>query len=72
MQKSKFKEAAPLSDHVFSIMIERAKNGDNEALSKVLEEMEPEIDELAGFLRLPKDEGIQAITVKFIEKIRGL
>lgn len=60
-----------LSNHEFSVMVEQAKNGDNEALLRVLEEMQPEMDNLAGFLKLPREEGIQAIITQFIEKIRG-
>ncbi|TKI56254.1 hypothetical protein E8L90_12690 [Brevibacillus antibioticus] len=71
MQKSEPEETAQLSNHAFSLIAEQAKNGDNEALLKVLEEMQPEIDYLAGFLKLPKEEGIQEITTQFIEKIRG-
>ncbi|GEC92461.1 helix-turn-helix domain-containing protein [Brevibacillus brevis] len=71
MQKSKPKEAAQLSNHAFTLMVDQAKNGDNEALLMVLEEMEPEINNLASFLKLPKEEGIQEITTRFIEKIRG-
>ncbi|MED1802273.1 MULTISPECIES: hypothetical protein [Brevibacillus] len=71
MQKSEPEETAQLSNHAFSLIAEQAKNGDNEALLKVLEEMQPEIDSLAGFLKLPKEEGIQEITTQFIEKIRG-
>ncbi|WP_289137791.1 hypothetical protein [uncultured Brevibacillus sp.] len=71
MQKSKSKEAAQLPDQEFSLMIERAKTGDNEALLRVLKEMEPEIMEVVGFLKLSKEEGIQEITMQFIEKIRS-
>ncbi|WP_281869960.1 hypothetical protein [Brevibacillus parabrevis] len=70
MQKSKLKETTTISDHTFDLMVEKAKNGDNEALLKLLEEMNPEIERLAGFLQLPKEEGIQEITTQFIEKIR--
>ncbi|NQF16088.1 hypothetical protein HPY31_19505 [Brevibacillus sp. HB1.3] len=52
-------------------MIEQAKNGDNESFQSVLEEMQPEITSLAGFLKLPKEEGIQEIMAQFIEEIRG-
>ncbi|MFS0917724.1 hypothetical protein [Brevibacillus sp. 179-C 1.1 NHS] len=71
MQKSKPKEATQLSNHEFSLTVERARYGDNEALLKVLQEMQTEIYNLAGFLKLPKEEGIQEITTRFIEKIRG-
>ncbi|KZE47769.1 hypothetical protein AV540_18545 [Brevibacillus parabrevis] len=71
MQKSEPEETTTILDQAFSLMVEQAKNGDNEALLKVLEEMQPEIDSLAGFLKLPKEEGIQEITTRFIEKIRG-
>ncbi|MFA4134121.1 MULTISPECIES: hypothetical protein [unclassified Brevibacillus] len=71
MQKSESKETTQLPNHAFSLMVEQAKNGDNEALLKVLQEMQPEIDSLAGFLKLPKEEGIQEITAQFIERIRG-
>ncbi|WP_188069894.1 hypothetical protein [Brevibacillus brevis] len=71
MQKSKPKETTPLCNYAFSLMVERAKSGDNEALLKVLEEMQPEIHNLAGFLKLPKEEGIQEITTQFIERIRS-
>ncbi|WP_148039121.1 helix-turn-helix domain-containing protein [Brevibacillus gelatini] len=71
MQKSKPEEAAQLSNHEFGVMVERAKNGDNEALVRVLVEIQPEIDNLARFLKLPKEEGVQEITTQFIEKIRG-
>ncbi|MGM0712520.1 hypothetical protein [Brevibacillus parabrevis] len=70
MQKSKLKETPTISDQTFDLMVEKAKNGDNEALLKLLEEMSPEIERLAGFLKLPKEEGIQEITTQFIEKIR--
>ncbi|MED1726358.1 hypothetical protein [Brevibacillus parabrevis] len=70
MQKSKLKETTTISDQTFDLMVEKAKNGDNEALLKLLEEMSPEIERLAGFLKLPKEEGIQEITTQFIEKIR--
>ncbi|TKI57013.1 hypothetical protein E8L90_16930 [Brevibacillus antibioticus] len=71
MQKSESKDTTQLCNHTFSLMVDRAKSGDNEALIRVLEEMQPEIDSLAGFLKLPKEEGIQEITTRFIEKIRG-
>ncbi|CAI8703256.1 HTH_16 domain-containing protein [Brevibacillus sp. IT-7CA2] len=71
MQKSEPKEAAQISNHAFSLMVEQAKSGDNEALLKVLEEMEPEINNLVSFLKLSKEEGIQEITMQFIEKLRG-
>ncbi|TGV30033.1 hypothetical protein EN829_038280 [Mesorhizobium sp. M00.F.Ca.ET.186.01.1.1] len=54
MQKSKSKETTQLSNDTFGLMIDRAKYGDNEALLKVIEEMKPEIESLAGFLKLPK------------------
>lgn len=71
MQKSEPKETTQLSNHEFSLMIEQAKNGDNESFQSVLEEMQPEITSLAGFLKLPKEEGIQEIMAQFIEEIRG-
>ncbi|MBG9942760.1 hypothetical protein ABE237_02175 [Brevibacillus formosus] len=71
MQKSGPKEAAQISNHTFSLMVEQARSGNNEALLKVLEEMEPEINNLASFLKLSKEEGIQEITMQFIEKLRG-
>ncbi|MED4567926.1 hypothetical protein [Brevibacillus agri] len=43
-------------------MVDRAKYGDNEALLKVIEEMKTEIESLAGFLKLSRQEGIQEIT----------
>ncbi|TGV31182.1 hypothetical protein EN829_033985 [Mesorhizobium sp. M00.F.Ca.ET.186.01.1.1] len=70
MQKSEPEETATILDQAFSLMVDRAKSGDNEALIRVLEEMQSEIDSLAGFLKLPKEEGIQEITTRFIEKIR--
>ncbi|NTU24323.1 hypothetical protein HPY28_28820 [Brevibacillus sp. HB1.2] len=71
MQKSGPKETTQLCNNAFSLKLEQAKEGDNEALLRVLEEMRSEIDSLAGFLKLPKEEGIQEITAQFIEKIRG-
>ncbi|GED57249.1 hypothetical protein ABER61_16390 [Brevibacillus formosus] len=71
MQKSESKETTQLCNYAFSLTVEQAKEGDNEALLRVLEEMQSEIDSLAGFLKLPKEEGIQEITAEFIEKIRG-
>ncbi|KZE44161.1 hypothetical protein AV540_02370 [Brevibacillus parabrevis] len=71
MQKSEPEETTTILDQAFSLMVEQAKNGDNDALLKVLEEMQPEIDSLAGFLKLPKEEGIQEIMAQFIEEIRG-
>ncbi|MBG9941956.1 MULTISPECIES: hypothetical protein [Brevibacillus] len=71
MQKPELEETTTVLDQAFSLMVEQAKNGNNEALLKVLEEMQPEIDSLAGFLKLPKEEGIHEITTRFIEQIRG-
>lgn len=71
MQKSESEETTTILDQAFSLMVDRAKSGDNEALIRVLEEMQSEIDSLAGFLKLPKEEGIQEITTRFIEKMRG-
>ncbi|WP_162309021.1 hypothetical protein [Brevibacillus antibioticus] len=71
MQNSEPEETTTILDQAFSLMVDRAKSGDNEALIRILEEMQSEIDSLAGFLKLPKEEGIQEITTRFIEKIRG-
>lgn len=71
MQKSGPTETTQLCNYAFSLTFEQAKEGDNEALLRVLEEMRSEIDTLANFLKLPKEEGIQEITVQFIERIRG-
>ncbi|WP_340259502.1 helix-turn-helix domain-containing protein [Brevibacillus borstelensis] len=70
MQESRSKEVAAISNHSFIRMIERAKNGDNDALTMVLQEMEPEIQYLAGFLKMSKEDGIQEIKTQFIEKLR--
>jgi hypothetical protein len=71
MQESRSKEVEAISNHSFSRMIERAKCGDNDAITMLLLKMEPEIQHLAGFLKMSKEDGIQEIKTQFIEKLRG-
>ncbi|MFS0558706.1 hypothetical protein [Brevibacillus sp. 179-C9.3 HS] len=68
MQKSEPEETAQLSNHAFSLIAEQAKNGDNEALLKVLEEMQPEIDSLAGFLKLRKKREFKKLRRSLLRK----
>lgn len=51
-------------------MLERAKSGDNDALTKVLQELDPDIQYLSRFLKMQKEDGVQAIKTKFIEFLR--
>ena len=70
MQKSWPNETTTLSNDQFTKLVERAISGDNDALMKVLQELDQDIQHLAEFLKLPKEDGTQAIKTKFIEILR--
>ena len=52
------------------MLVSLAKNGDNKALEIILSKLEPDIQYLASFIKMPKEEVIQEIKASFIEIIR--
>ena len=55
----------------FCMMLKRAEAGDNQALLKVLETFQSEMEYLAGFIKMPKEDSIQEMKTVLIEKIRN-
>lgn len=70
MQESWSEETTAIPNDKFISMLERAKSGDNDALTKVLQELDPDIQYLSRFLKMQKEDGVQAIKTKFIEFLR--
>lgn len=54
----------------FCMTLERAQSGDHQALLKILDFLHPDMEHLASFIKLPREESIQAMRVAMIEAIR--
>jgi len=52
------------------ILIEKSKLGDNQALEELFKVLEPEINNLAQYIKMPREDTIQEIKTKFIEYLR--
>ncbi|SNT22744.1 Helix-turn-helix domain-containing protein [Anaerovirgula multivorans] len=70
MEKEICKSVAATNE-TFRLLVEQARKGDNGALEKVLEELEPHMEHLASFIKMPREDSLQEMKTRFIEVIRG-
>jgi hypothetical protein len=56
----------------YRMLIEKAKNGDNAALEELITILEPDINTLAKFIKMPREDTIQEIKTSFIEILRTM
>lgn len=54
----------------FDVIFERARSGDNGAMLQVLDLLQPEMERMACFIKMPREESIQEIKSQLIELIR--
>ncbi|MFB0828180.1 helix-turn-helix domain-containing protein [Brevibacillus laterosporus] len=54
----------------FCIMLKRAQSGDNQALIEIIEFLEPDMEYLACFIKMSREDSIQEMKVAMIEAIR--
>ncbi|CCF12351.1 helix-turn-helix domain-containing protein [Brevibacillus laterosporus] len=51
-------------------MLKRAQSGDNQALIEIIEFLEPDMEYLACFIKMSREDSIQEMKVAMIEAIR--
>lgn len=54
----------------FCIMLKRAQSGDNQDLIEIIEFLEPDMEYLACFIKMSREDSIQEMKVAMIEAIR--
>jgi hypothetical protein len=60
------------SSRPFSTLVDLAQKGDQEALAEIIQLFEEEIEYLSNFIRQPREDSIQELTVELISIILGL
>lgn len=56
----------------FAMILEKAQDGDQEAMQEILNTFEPDIKQLSKFIRLPKEDAIQALKVELITIVKKI
>ncbi|AYB39950.1 helix-turn-helix domain-containing protein [Brevibacillus laterosporus] len=69
MQDKIFKVTST-ENNSFCIMLKRAQTGDNQALMEIIECLEPDMEYLACFIKMSREDSIQEMKVAMIEAIR--
>jgi len=54
----------------FGILLQLAKEGDNQAMEQIIHRFEPDMQRLASFIRMPREESVQHMKAAFIEMLR--
>lgn len=67
MQNENFKEP---TDENFSITLQKAQSGDNEALEKIINIFQDEMRNMCRYIKMPKEEIMQELYVELISIIR--
>jgi hypothetical protein len=50
--------------------LQRAQSGDNEALMEIFDFLQPDMEYLACFIKMPREDSIQEMKVALMEAIR--
>lgn len=56
----------------FTKSLEKAQNGDKEAIQEILDTLEPDIKKLSKFIRLPKEDATQFLKVELINIVKNI
>ena len=70
MESQKHPDHSRVSDS-FLATLKRAERGDKRAMEQLLQLFEPDIQYLATFIRLPREEAVQTLKAEFIVGIRS-
>ncbi|SNT24081.1 hypothetical protein SAMN05446037_10602 [Anaerovirgula multivorans] len=62
--------SAAATNETFRLLKEQARKEVNEILEKVFEELEPHLDYLSSFIKMPREDSLQEMKTRFIEIIR--
>ncbi|MDT3418150.1 hypothetical protein QO009_004075 [Brevibacillus aydinogluensis] len=54
----------------FSTIVKKAQLGDNQALMKIIDFLQPDLEYLACFIKMSKEDSIQEMILAMIEAIR--
>ncbi|MDR7319643.1 hypothetical protein [Brevibacillus nitrificans] len=54
----------------FCMTLKRAQSGDHQSLLSILDFLHPDMQYLASFIKLPREESIQAMKAAMLEAIR--
>ncbi|KMZ44208.1 MULTISPECIES: hypothetical protein [Bacillales] len=70
MQKQIFAPIGREADS-FSLTLQKAQSGDNRAVLTVLDFLLPDMEYLASFIKLPREESMQEMKTAMLEVIRS-
>ena len=70
MESQEHPDHSRISDS-FLATLKRAERGDKQAMEQILHLFETDIQYLASFIRLPRDEAVQTLKAEFIVSIRS-
>lgn len=56
--------------NTFIETLEKAQNGDKEAMQEILDVMDPEIKQLSKYVRLPREDAIQTLKTELINIVK--
>ena len=68
--EAKISRGDPPADGELRLLVQAAAFGDQEAALKILSLFEADIERLSRFMRMPRDEAKQALTLELLELIR--
>lgn len=68
--QNKISKVTSKENNSFYIMLKRAQTGDNQALMEIIGYLEPDMEYLACFIRMSREDSIQEMKVAMIEAIR--
>lgn len=68
MEKERYRDIAPENDLI--ILLKQAQNGDKSAMEALLKIFEPDINYLAKFIKLSREDALQELKTEFIDVIR--
>lgn len=55
----------------FMSLLEAARNGDQTAMEELLQFFDSDFEYLAKFIRIPREDALQALKTEFIEMVRN-
>lgn len=58
------------ADNAFCVILQQAESGDNDALLEVLNRFQSDMEYLACFIKMPREDSIQEMKAALIELIR--
>lgn len=69
--EAKISRGDPPTDGELRLLVQAAAFGNQEAALQILSLFEEDIERLSRFMRMPRDEAKQALTLELLELIRG-